>query len=42
MSGRGLVLGVIASLIGAAIWHLATRKPKSEATSNFKPWYPQK
>lgn len=41
MTGRGLVLGIIAVLLGAAAWTLASRKSKAE-TSRFKPWYPER
>lgn len=40
MKGRDLVLGVIASLVGAAIWHLVKNGAKREAAPNFKAWYP--
>lgn len=42
MTGRGLVLGVIAILLGSAVWTLARRGSKSEKSSQFKPWFPDR
>jgi hypothetical protein len=41
MSGRALVLGIIALLLGTAAWTLSRRTVKRE-TSTFKPWFPAK
>jgi hypothetical protein len=42
MSGRALVLGIIALLLGTAAWTLSRRTAKRESSSPFKPWIPQR